>query len=284
MVGICWDVQLVSLRIDAHTDEFIEALDYAAENDIFVVNYSVGATKEFDKKEYEAIKKFPGLVVCCAGNHNSDNDSVPYYPASYDLDNIIVVGASDNQGKRWQDSNYGATTVDLFAPGTMINVMTKEGTYMSTSGTSYAAPMVTGVIALMKARYPNKSREWIKEKLLESVTIKSENYLKDKCVTEGVLNAYRALCEHSSSNIQYTQSATGQHIMTCNACGYKETVAHRYIYTSLNKSQHRVYCACGYSVVEVHDSITDTNQGVIYCSKCTYRLELWNIKEEPELQ
>ena len=284
MVGICWDVQLVSLRIDAHTSEFIEALDYAAENDIFVVNYSVGADKEFDYDEYKAIERFPGLVVCCAGNHKSDNDSVPYYPESYNLDNIIVVGASDSQGKRWKDSNYGATTVDLFAPGSMINVMTKDGTYMTVSATSYAAPMVTGVIALMKARYPNKSREWIKEKLLESVTIKSGNYLKDKCVTEGVLNAHRALCEHSSSNIQYTQTATGQHIMTCNACGYKETAVHRYIYTSLNKSQHRVYCACGYSVVEAHNCITDTNQGVIYCSKCAYRLELWNIKEEPELQ
>ena len=60
MVGICWDVQLVSLRIDAHTSEFIEALDYAAENDIFVVNYSVGADKTFDRGEYEAIKRFPG--------------------------------------------------------------------------------------------------------------------------------------------------------------------------------------------------------------------------------
>ncbi|MBP3370158.1 MAG: hypothetical protein J6L85_05340 [Clostridia bacterium] len=62
--------------------------------------------------------------------------------------------------------------------------------------------------------------------------------------------------------------------------------SHSYIkrYASMNHNQHTAYCACGDSITENHIRATDMDLGISYCTKCDYKLELWNVKDEYELQ
>ncbi|MBP3370159.1 MAG: S8 family serine peptidase [Clostridia bacterium] len=252
MAGICWEVQMVSLKVGVQVDEITEAVKYAKENNIRVINCSMGRPNYLDENEKAAIESFPGLFICIAGNDGTDNDAVPYYPASYDLPNIIVVGASSTlKGKKWSHSNYGANTVDLFAPGQNIRVLTNAGSYENSSGTSFAAPIVTGVVALMIANNPGKSREWIKDKLFDSVDVDADavfNFV-GKCATGGHLNAYKALCPHDSPE-DYEQATPTNHWITCE-CGYQGYMLHRYdtIGESVSSNEHYAYCVCGASTV-----------------------------------
>ena len=338
MAGICWEVQMVSLKVGTGKSEIIEAINYATANNISVINCSMGRTgaDQYDQLEKDAIENFPGLFICIAGNHSSDIDTVPYYPASYDLSNIIVVGAYNTQDQMTTFSNYGSNSVDLFAPGQSLYVLNNVGVYVDSQGTSFAAPIVTGVVALMLAKYPNFSRGWIKEKLLDSV--KSKTSLSGKCVSEGLLQAHRTLCPHDSPE-DYEQATPTNHWITCE-CGYQGYMLHRYDtigesvssnehyaycvcgastvqyhtftevyynasqhklccecggymysshsyikrYASINHNQHTAYCACGDSITENHTRATDMDLGISYCTKCDYKLELWNVKDEYELQ
>jgi len=88
------------------------------------------------------------LFVAAAGNgdvlgRGMDNDETPFYPASYDVDTIVAVAASDQNDKLARFSNYGSTSVDLAAPGVGIMSTEPGATYASRNGTSMAAPHVT---------------------------------------------------------------------------------------------------------------------------------------------
>jgi len=101
------------------TDEIRDAIHYATDMGARVINISQGQYS-FSQTEYDGINyaRANGVLVCAAaGNDGTNNDSNPLYPASYDLDNIIACAASDQHDQRWPSSNYGATQVDLFAPG-----------------------------------------------------------------------------------------------------------------------------------------------------------------------
>ena len=92
------------------------------------------------------------LFIAAAGNVSvyspADNDQTPHYPSSYDLGNIIAVAASDHNDGLANFSHYGATSVDLAAPGTNIYSTVPDGGYTSLNGTSMATPHVAGVVAL----------------------------------------------------------------------------------------------------------------------------------------
>ncbi|MBQ6946842.1 MAG: VCBS repeat-containing protein, partial [Clostridia bacterium] len=136
-----------------------------------------------------------GLIVVSAGNVEDEysvanNDVQPRYPSSYDCDNIISVCNVD-----WNDqlanSHYGATSVDLAAPGKDIYSTLPNGLYGEDSGTSMAAPYVTGVAALIWSVNPNLTPAQVKAAILNSVDPVAG--LSGKCVTGGRLNAYKAL-------------------------------------------------------------------------------------------
>ena len=219
-VGICGavgdnSVRLVSLKImenysNGEISDMILAISYASTLGIPIVNICSGySTANNDTQAlYSAMDVYPGLFVCSAGNSgmNTDSSNYNHYPSEFDLDNIISVGAMTQAKNRKTDSNYGATTVDIFAPGDNIiscysryacfygcsssngNIHVEDG-YHYNGGTSMAAPFVTAVAAMLKAQYPTWTSAQIKARILNSATQRSGL----SCVSGGYLNAGAAM-------------------------------------------------------------------------------------------
>jgi len=104
--------------------DIIEAINYATGNHADILSLSFGGTY-YSQSEYDALAAFPGLIVAAAGNEGVDNDYIPSYPASFNLPNIISVAATDQNDGLADFSNYGATSVDVGAPG--VNIYSLEG-------------------------------------------------------------------------------------------------------------------------------------------------------------
>jgi subtilisin family serine protease len=94
------------------------------------------------------------LFVAAAGNNGRDNDTTPFYPASYGTSNLLAVAATGNQEDRASFSNWGATTVHLGAPGLHVLSTVRNGGYSIFSGTSMATPHVSGAAALVMSACP----------------------------------------------------------------------------------------------------------------------------------
>lgn len=208
VAGVNWKVKIVGCGYMVGTigvaSDAIECLDYLlglkqAGVNMVAVNASWGAAA-FSQLLYDAIARQATadiLFVAAAGNDGLDNDTsdLRVFPASYDLANIISVAAVDRYGALATfgqgGSNWGATTVDLGAPGKDI-FSTYLGTsvypyYVNMSGTSMAAPHVTGAVALLKSSNPSLSGSQIKSQLLNSG--KSLASLQGKTVTGRLLQA-----------------------------------------------------------------------------------------------
>lgn len=173
----------------------VEALRYAVDHNVDVINYS-GGGPEAASEELRVLKEAERkgiLVVAAAGNEESniDDKKKAYFPASYGLKNIITVTAHDEDLKILSSSNYGRTSVDIFAPGYRIKSSLQNGRTGYLTGTSQATAFVTGVAALIKAEYPNLSTEKIKEIIKASA--RREITMEGKCATGGRLDASSAL-------------------------------------------------------------------------------------------
>jgi len=129
VTGVMWTAQIMPLRFlgvdgTGATSDAISAILYANANGAHVINNSWGGTG-FSTPLKEAIDASSAVVVCAAGNGGldgigDDNESTPFYPASYDSANIIAVAATDNNDVLASYSNFGLTSVDLAAPGHII--------------------------------------------------------------------------------------------------------------------------------------------------------------------
>lgn len=135
------------------------------------------------------------LFAAAAGNNGSNNDTTPFYPASYSAVNIVAVGATDNQDNLASFSDYGANSVHLAGPG--VNVYSTwwpGGGYQFESGTSMATPHVSGASALSLSVCQGDT-EWLKPNILNNV-VKIAS-LNGKTITGGRVNTYNSL--HSGS-------------------------------------------------------------------------------------
>jgi hypothetical protein len=128
------------------------------------------------------------LFVAAAGNDGRNTDSSTFYPAGYNVPNVISVGAIDKSGKLASFSNYGSKSVDLVAPGVAVNSTVPGSSYASYNGTSMATPHVTGAIALYKAKYPEATAEQIKNALYKSAYETPTSSAAGKTATGGRLN------------------------------------------------------------------------------------------------
>jgi subtilisin family serine protease len=152
------------------------------------------------------------LLVCIAGNEGFDNDSVRVYPGAYQMENQIVVAASDYNDEMWHPINdpvtiksgYGKRTVHLTAPGALVRTTLARGNcvtcsqssdpedwYEQIDGTSPAAAYVSGVAALIHSRFPDVHYSVVRRRIIESV--ERRQTLDRYVITGGRLNALGAL-------------------------------------------------------------------------------------------
>src|SRR5213082_2692118 len=207
IVGVCWKVQIMACKfLDSTGSGFIsdaiKCMDYARSKGAKVINASWGSTSFNSQALHDAIDSLrqAGIIfVAAAGNSSQDNGVDPIYPASYDLDNIISVAATTRNDDLAVFSNYGASTVDLGAPGDPIFSCWNgsDSDYQYFQGTSMAAPHVTGACALLMAHYPNDNYQQIINRILSNVDPLPA--LAGKCVSGGRLNLLRALSGGSTS-------------------------------------------------------------------------------------
>jgi subtilisin family serine protease len=173
----------------------IAGVQYAVRNGARILNASWGGPV-FDKALYDTVKwagDEGALFVAAAGNDGKDNDTDlhPTYPASFALSNVIAVAAYDARDTLAAFSSYGKRTTHLGAPGVAI-YSTARGGYHWGEGTSYAAPFVTGVAALLKSFLPALSLSALKERLLATTEVMGY-YDKERTETAGRLSAINAL-------------------------------------------------------------------------------------------
>ena len=180
----------------------IEGINYAKKNDINIINCSFGGagwgstSVSIVKSAIEAVPDI--FFVIAAGNiatstPQPDNDRTAVYPSQLtkDLDNVISVANTTSSDELSSTSHYGATSVDIAAPGTVIYSTIPTSSYGTMSGTSMATPMVASAVAVMRAVNPNISAKEIKETLCSSSDKLSA--LTGKVISGGRLNAYNAV-------------------------------------------------------------------------------------------
>ncbi len=202
VAGVNWQVQMIGLKFlsgagSGTTNDAIEAIQYATAIGADLTSNSWGGGG-FSTPLYDAIAASGDanmLFVAAAGNASSNNDVFPEFPGSYDLPNIISVAATDHNDNYAGFSSYGATTVDLAAPGVNILSSTPGGTYQSFNGTSMATPHVAGTAALLLAEAEDIGLTNVDYAYLKSVLLDSADEIGGTGITltDARLNAFSAL-------------------------------------------------------------------------------------------
>ena len=202
VVGVNWNVTLISAKFlgrrGGTTANAIKAVDYLTNLksrgvNVVASNNSWGGGG-YSQALFDAISRAntAGIMfIAAAGNAGTNNDVTASYPANYNLPNVISVAAIDKNGALASFSQYGATTVDIGAPGVAINSTTAFNTYSSYNGTSMATPHVTGAVALYASTHPGASVSQIRNAILSSSVPTAS--LTGKTVTGGRLDANAAL-------------------------------------------------------------------------------------------
>jgi subtilisin family serine protease len=210
--GVAWSVVIMPIRLfgtcqmfrqneTLYTSSVVSSFDYAALNSASIINCSFGLAHSdalFDsiKALYE---DFNIVVVASAGNHARNLDAPPVgdersWPARYNLPNVLAVAATTQKDELAEFSNFGESTVDVAAPGE--NLIPFPNSYYAGAtppcncmvrGTSFAAPIVSGIAALCRAQYPNKSAADVVEHLV--TTSRPHANLEFKVRSGGVVSA-----------------------------------------------------------------------------------------------
>lgn len=224
--GIADNVQIMGVRMvpdgDERDKDVANGIRYAVDNGAKVINMSFGKGYVYNKKTVdEAIKyaeKKDVLLVHAAGNDAKNIDMTKNYPTKYYTDSLdavtgeasnwITVGATSSglDGDLLAEfSNFGYRSVDVFAPGVKINSTMPKSTYKEQNGTSMAAPVVSGLAALLRSYYPELSAKEVKDIILKSATKVDEKvkirvdgstkkvYLDEISVSGGIVNARAAV-------------------------------------------------------------------------------------------
>lgn len=243
VVGVNWNVKLMGLKIFDSAGVgtslgVISAFQYVTlmKNNgvnIRVTNNSYSGAPEaadYDQAFKDAIDNAgrAGILnVVAAGNDFNNNDINPAYPSSYNSPSILAVAASDSNDGKPSFSNYGATTVDVAAPGFAILSTVLGNNYGVKSGTSMAAPHTAGAAALLAAADPTLSAASLKATLMNTVDVLPQ--WNNLVLTGGRINVANAIAQptvcvfmpsETSKNIPKEGGSAGFNVATATNCTY----------------------------------------------------------------
>ena len=197
--GINWNISLMPIKFlnsrgSGHISDAALALEYAIKNGADISNMSFG-TFEYSQTLYEMLKIAEDkghLVAAAAGNQPRNTDLYAYYPSNYCLSNIISVAATNASMELASFSTWGKMYVDIAAPGSeILSLSNWQNRYRLLSGTSMAAPQISGILALIKSKYPHLDYLEIKHRLLNGGTLLDS--LTGKVSTGAIANAEKSL-------------------------------------------------------------------------------------------
>lgn len=220
--GVADNVRIMAVVASPDGDEYdkdvANAILYAVNNGARIINMSFGKKLSPHKQWVDEAFKYAAahdvLLVLAAGNDNQDIDSAPDFPndtfadgSGTDADNVISVGAS---GPKKDESlvadftNYGKKNVDVLAPGVQVTSVGLDAETETEDGTSFSAPITTGIAALLLEYYPDLSARQLKQIILQSARplnglmvnkpgTKNLVDITTLCKTGGIVNAYEAL-------------------------------------------------------------------------------------------
>lgn len=219
--GIADNVKVMVLRAVPNGDErdkdVANAIIYAVDNGAKVINMSFGKRFSPDKAAVDKAVRYAEskgvLLIHASGNSAHNTEVVDHFPSrmldqpSQEASNWLEVGAVNWKGHEQlvaSFSNYGKTSVDIFAPGVDIYSTAPDQDYKDASGTSMAAPVTTGVAALLMSYFPHLSAQEVKQIIMKSSTNYQSQEVKipgkgetakfgDLSQTGGVVNAYEAV-------------------------------------------------------------------------------------------
>ncbi|HTN21358.1 MAG TPA: S8 family peptidase [Pelobium sp.] len=220
--GVADNVKIMGVRTvpngDERDNDVANAIRYAVDNGAKIINMSFGKSYSDNKKIVDDAVKYAVskdvLLIHAAGNDNNNLDTDKNFPnKTYEdgsgvASSWLEVGASgplNDESLKASFSNYGKTTVDVFAPGVDIYSTTPNSTYRSLDGTSMASPVVSGIAALIRSYYPNLTANQVKQIIMDSSVKVShpvsvvvdknpvEINFSDLSISGGVANAYTAL-------------------------------------------------------------------------------------------
>jgi subtilisin family serine protease len=213
VAGVAWDAKVMPLKfIDGGSGSIFDAaqaLVYAADNGARIANNSWGCDPPCTSQVLEDAIAYAYerdvLVVAAAMNYGHDNDLAPSQPCASSHANVVCVAATWSRDVLAPWSGYGATTVDLAAPGVSI-LSTIPGGYGTMSGTSMATPHVAGVAALVLAAEP-MTTDAVKAALYYNVQPIAG--LANTCASGGRLDALRSLRDRTSTAPNLATTVTG---------------------------------------------------------------------------
>ncbi len=293
IAGMMWDVRLMAVKFlndaqgEGTTADAIKAVQYAVANGAKVINASYGGG-DYSAAEFDAINSAATsgvLFVAAAGNGGGpnrtglNNDLLPSYPASYNLPNIISVAATDQNDHRASFSNFGSGTVHVAAPGVYILSTITPGVtfslctesplagYEICSGTSMAAPHVSGLAGLLYSAYPSFTMSQVRSTILRYVDPLPD--LTGWVSSGGRINAYKALSSLLAPTDLVATSASSASI----TLSWKDNATGEDGYKVERKSP-------GGGFVEIAnvgaDSATFTDTGLSPSSTYAYRVKAYN--------
>lgn len=210
-------VKIVPVKIldkdgNGYTFDLIKAFDKATNENADLINCSlILKAANFGKNPLqiaiEKAKEKKILVISGAGNDHKNLDLIPYFPAGLPSTNQITVGASTCARQKAGFSNFGLLNTDLFALGENLQTLGGRDSLVIVSGTSFAAPLVTGYAGILSARMGTRNEVAVKASIMASIDLIPS--LSTLCVSKGVLNVCKntTLAKEISTN-EVESSAT----------------------------------------------------------------------------
>jgi len=203
--GVAWStpIEIMPLKFmknnggstTGYTSDAVDAIYYAVDHGARIINASWGFKSKSNalKEAIEYANNHGVLFVASAGNDGQDNDTVAHYPSNYQVANVIAVAAMNRYDELASFSNYGRYSVHVAAPGSGLKTTDLDGGTSSwVSGTSFAAPWVVGVAAMVASQNPSLSMSELRSRILKA-SIMDASYSETLLLSGGCVNAYNAL-------------------------------------------------------------------------------------------